>query len=323
MALGHKTLASFYLQLAQNLDAGMPLATALRGASGPPAGDLSKMAAWIEGGGSIEQALERGRLWLPPAERPLLLAAAMAGRLPHVLRRLAERHSQLHAIKQKVMLACAYPLILLHLGILILPVVIVLIADPPQALSVTHYVTTVGGCLFPLWGLIIVVAVLHRRENSVLYQLTGWVPLVRGYCRSQALADFTFTLSNLLDAGIVIAQAWSIAGQATRSPALRAASQKIHASANLGEPPGVNLPRFSCFPVAYVGLYRAGELNGQLDPNLRLLVEQSHDHSNLCLKLAARAYSALVFLLIAGMVGCLAYATFAGYFRILTKISRA
>jgi type IV pilus assembly protein PilC len=321
MALGHKTLAFFYLQLAQNLEAGLPLAQALRGAAGPPAASVEPMASWIERGGSVEQALQMAGTWLPRAERPLLNAAAASGRLPTALHRLAAHHTQLHAIQRQAALSCAYPLLLLHFALLLLPVLRAAFAGQIQALTVGGYLLTVALSLLPVWGVAGWLAMLALQESPLLGRLADWLPFFRGYCRSRALADFTFTLGNLLDAGVVADQAWLIASEASHSPALRASGQKIHEAAAQGEPPGLHLPRHACFPKEYAGFYRAGELNGQLDHNLRLLAEQSHEHARLCLQLAARAYATLVFLLVAGMIGYLLISVVAGYFKTLNNFS--
>ena len=321
MALGHKVLASFYLQLAQNLEAGMPLATALSETAGLPIAIRQKMADAIEGGSSVEQSLEWASALLPRAERPLLLAAAASGRLPPTLRRLAERHSQLRAIQLKAALACAYPLCLLHFGLFIFPVVRALLSGQAQKLTVSGYIVAVGLSLLPVWGIAIWLVVLARRESPWFGRLMDWVPFFRGYSRSQALADFTFTLGHLLTAGVILGEAWRIAGLASSSPALRAASQKMHKVTTQGEPPGLHLSRYPCFPKDYVGLYRAGELNGQLDHNLHLLAEQSHEHSKLCLQLAAKFYASMVFLLVAGTIGYIAVSTYAGYLQGLSNLS--
>jgi type II secretory pathway component PulF len=321
MALGHKALAFFYLQLAQNLEAGLPLAQALRGAGGPPAASIEQMAGWIERGGSVEQALQMAGEWLPRAERPLLNAAATSGRLPTALHRLAAHHTQLRTLQRQAMLACAYPLFLLHFALLLFPVLGAAFSGQTQSLTVPGYLFKVVLSLLPVWGVLGWLVVLARQESPLLGRLADWLPFFRGYWRSQALADFTFTLGNLLDAGVIADQAWRIAGEASPSSALRAAGQKIHEAAAQGEPPGLHLPRFACFPKEYAGLYRAGEVNGQLDHNLRLLAEQSHEQARLCLQLAARAYATLVFLLVAGTIGYLLISSVAGYFKTLSSFS--
>ncbi|MEI6860996.1 MAG: type II secretion system F family protein [Verrucomicrobiota bacterium] len=305
MPLGHKQLSSWYLQLAQNLDAGLPLAQALRGTGGPPAASIEAMAHWIEGGGSVEQALLRTKGWLPEAERPLLTAAAMTGRLPQTLRRLSDRHVQLHAIKLRVALSCAYPLFLLHLAVLEFPLLRMMGNGHGLQWSASAYFTTLAALLVPLLGGELWVFLLIRSESPIVDRLASRVPGLRGYFQARSLSDFTFALGHLLDAGVIIAQAWLLAGQTSHSPVLRRAGEAVHDLATAGEAPGLHLHHFSIFSKDYIALYRAGEISGQLDHNLRLLAGQSQEQAVLCLKVAAKIYATLLFLFVAGIVACI------------------
>ncbi len=320
MSLGHKKLSLWYLQLAQNLDAGLPLAQALRGTGGPPAASIEAMAHWVEGGASVEQALLRSTDWLPKAERPFLTSAAAAGRLPLTLRRLSERHLQLHATKLHVALSCAYPLLLLHLAVLVYPLLRMIDWGHGLQWSATSYLLNLGTLLLPLWGGALGVFILIRRESPFVRTIASRVPGLGGYLKAQALSDFTFALGNLLDAGVIIAQAWLLAGQTSLSPALRRAGEAIHDLATAGEAPGLHLHHFPCFPKDYMALYRAGEINGQLDHNLRLLAGQTQERAMLCLKVAARSYSTLLFLFVAGTVAYLVISTYAGYLHLLSSV---
>src|SRR5688572_33334117 len=112
MLLGHRKLAAWYQQLAQHLEAGVPLAAALRASqgTGAPARALEAMAATIEAGGSVGDALRSAGPWLPYADLLALTAAAEAGRMPRTLQTLSNRHAQIGDAKLRTILACIYPL---------------------------------------------------------------------------------------------------------------------------------------------------------------------------------------------------------------------
>jgi type II secretory pathway component PulF len=319
MALGHKKLSSWYLQLAQNLEAGLPLAQALRGTAGPPAASLEAMARWIEGGGSIEQALLIAKDWLPKGERPFLVASAASARLPQTLRRLAASHDALRAAQLRVLMACAYPVGVLHLAILIFPIFQMIDWEKGLQWNPVTYQLILAATVVPLWGTALVLLILARRESPWLGRMANFVPFLRGWRKAQALSDFTNALSNLLDAGVMIGQAWAVAGQVSRSPELRAAGRGVHELIMRGEAPGLHLHKFACFPVDYVAFYRAGEINGQLDHNLHRIAEQQQERARHCLKLAAAFYSTIIFLSVAGTVAYVVVSFYAGYFNSLTK----
>ena len=321
MSLSHKKLASFYLQLAQLLDAGLPLAAALRGSTSGPRSGTEAFARWIEAGGSIEQGLHAASGWLPKTDRPFLAAAAISGRLPLTLRNLAERHTEFNSTQLRLVLTCAYPLGVLHLGLLIFPIINMIDWQKGIQWSLSSYLLSLALTLLPLWGGAWYLYRLHRRQSPALDRFLGLLPLLRTYRRAQALADFAFALGNLLDAGVLIGQAWATAGKIARWPALRTAGRKVHEIILRGEAPGLHLHEFPCFPIDFVALYRAGELAGQLDQNLKLLAAQNQEQARHHLKLAAGVYATALFLVIAGVVVYSVIRFYVGYFNMLDAIS--
>src|SRR5438876_559240 len=121
MPLSHRQLSAWYLQLAQQLEAGLSLAQALQAtrASGPPRATLDAMVAKIETGGGVDDALRVAEKWLPLADTLALSAAAEAGRMPRTLRSLAARHSEIGSAKLRITLACIYPLGMLHVALVL------------------------------------------------------------------------------------------------------------------------------------------------------------------------------------------------------------
>jgi type II secretory pathway component PulF len=308
MALDHKKLAFWYLQLAQNLDGGVVLATALVATRGPPAEDLAKMARWIEGGGSIAQAFDLAKGWISDSERPFLVAAATSGRLPMALRRLSERHLALRKGKYKLAMECAYPALVFNFALIVLPIV-----QLTGGLTLKGYLGKLALVAVPVWLLEAAAAVLVAQKNPLALQVLDRLPLIGRFRKAQELSDFTVTLGNLLEAGVIIGDAWMIASQASQSPALRQAGREIRETILKGEPPGLQLQRFPCFPNEYAGLYRTGEISGQLDQNLRLLATQSQESADRMLKVSMRIYTGIVFGIVVAIVFWMALSFWTGY----------
>src|SRR4051812_14214624 len=99
MSLSHRNLSAWYLQLAQQLEAGLSVVRALQAtrASGPRGAIIDAMVATIEAGGGVEAALRVAGKSLPLADRLALAAAADAGHMPRTLRTLAARHAEIGA----------------------------------------------------------------------------------------------------------------------------------------------------------------------------------------------------------------------------------
>jgi type II secretory pathway component PulF len=319
MPLGHRKLAAWYQQLAQQLEAGLPLAEALRASqgTGAPATALDRMAATIEAGGSVADALRTAGTWLPYADLLALTAASEAGRMPRTLQTLATRHEQIGNAKLRVIMTCIYPLAVLHLGLLLLPVVRMIDWDKGFQWSPLAYVRGVALGIVPLWGIGITIWTLARRGSPLLARITRFLPALRDYAREQALADFAFALGNFIEAGVPILQSWATVRLITPARDLKAAAAAMEMTIAAGLPPGAKLMQWRCFPADFVALYRTGEATGQLDVNLLRLAAQKQDAANRALGLATILYPLLMFLVVAAMTAYFVISIYAGYLKML------
>ena len=322
MSLGHRKLSRWYHNLGQQLEHGVPLVEALRLSKGlgPPAQPLEWMASQIEAGGSVADALKAGP-WLPDADRLAMSAAASAGRMPLILHTLSERHAQLGKAKLKLALACLYPLGILHLGFLLLPVVRMIDWEKGLHWDAAVYVRGVAMLLVPCWLVGIALWALVRRGNRIVMRVARLLPAIGGYIRTQELADFAFVMGNLLEAGVGIGPAWGAAGSIVRGPEIQAATVAMQAAISRGEPPGPRLVAFRCFPADFAAQYRTGETTGHLDTNLLRLATQYQEAANRWLTFVTILYPALIFIAVAGAVAYHVIMIYAGYLKMLTKMA--
>lgn len=323
MLLGHRKLAAWYHQLAQHLEAGLPLAAALRSSQGigAPARMLKGMAGTIEAGGSAADALRSAGAWIPLGDVLALTAAAEAGRMPRTLHALSARHEQIGAAKLRIVLACLYPLAILHFGLLLLPVTRMIDWEKGFQWSARAYAQGIALTILPLWIAAIAIWSLARRGNPVVAKVVALLPALGAYARRQALADFSFSLGNFLDAGVPIAQAWAAAGLITRSSNLKTAAKAMEAVIARGEAPGGKLGAWPCFPPDFVALYRTGESTGQLEANLLQLAAHHQDAANRALGVATVVYPLIMFLLVAATVAYFVISIYAGYLKMLGKLA--
>ncbi|RRJ95464.1 type II secretory pathway protein [Opitutaceae bacterium TAV4] len=303
MALSHKKISAWYLQLAQQLEAGLPLIAAIRGNAGAPKPDRDAMVRRLEDGMSFPDALDAAGPWLPRGDRLFLATASIAGRLPHTLRNLSSRHGQLAAASGRVVMACIYPVVILHVALLMFPLLRMLDWERGFQWDESAYLGSLAVTLLPLWALGVTGFVLAKRESPLWDRALSLLPIFRRYRREQALADFCFALGNLLDAGAPIGDAWIAAGRSSRSPALIAAARSIRDTVQGGGLPGTRLEEFSCFPDDFVTMYRTGETAGQLDSNMIRLAGLHQDYAGARLKMASLFYPGVVFGIVAVVVG--------------------
>ncbi len=303
MALSHKKISAWYLQLAQQLEAGLPLITAIRSNAGAPKSDRDIMVRHLERGVSFPDALNAAGPWLPRGDRLFLSTAFVAGRLPHTLRNLSTRHGQLAAASRHIVTASIYPCVVLHIALLMFPLLRMIDWERGFVWDESAYLGSLAVTLVPLWALGIAGFVLAKRESPLWDQTLSLLPIFRRYRREQALADFCFALGNLLDAGAPIGDAWMAAGRSSRSPALAAAARSIRETVQRGGLPGTRLEGFPCFPDDFVTMYRTGETAGQLDANMLRISSLYQDYAGARLKMASLFYPGVLFGIVAVIVG--------------------
>ncbi len=303
MPLSHARLSVFYRQLAQQLAAGLTLAQALRAPSPAPAADCRLLADHAEAGQSVTRLVAQAGPWLPEADRPLITAAAAAGRLPLVLVHLADHHAELAATRRRVIGASAYPLFIFHLGALVLPFVRMIDFERGLVGGVPTYLSGLATILLPVYGIALLGWFLLRRGNPIVNALLDLLPAIGGYRRQRALSDFAFTLGTLLEAGAPIGEAWSQAGASSRSPRLRRAARRVRDSVDLRQSPGPLLAATGAFPVEFVHRYQTGETTGSLEQALLALAADHQERAKGRLAAATALYPGLLFAGVILMVG--------------------
>ncbi len=314
----HKTLASWYQQIAQTLESGVPLAGAIELAAGPSQADRIALSRQIQSGMPLDDVLRGAPRWLPRQDRLFISAAARTGRLPQTFSNLAERHSRVGANQLKGILSLLYPLGIFHFGVLITPVVGMIDFEKGFQWNTAAYLGQVAGMLLPLWGIIGLIIFLAKTDSPLLPRLIRCIPILRGYSKSQALADFSYALGTFLDAGTPIRKSWQGAAAVAHDPALSKATRALDAVLVREQDPGPELKRHSCFPPDFVAMYQAGARSGQLDQNLLRLGRQFQEKANTRMTLAAIVYPTILFLLVAGFLVFSILSMYSNYLHALT-----
>ena len=292
-----------YRQLAQQLSAGVTFSQALRAPSPAPSGDCFRLAAFAEQGATVAQIVAAAGNWLPERDRPFLVAGAESGRLPLVLANLADRHAQISATRRRVFFASAYPLGVFHLGAFMMPALRMIDFERGFVWSGADYVGGLLMVLVPVWGGGLLLWSLVRRGNPLATALLDLLPAIGGYRRNQALADFSFALGNLLEAGTPIGKAWVDAGRISRARRLRRASERIHGWIEQGLAPGAYLAKTGAFPAEFISRYQTGESTGSLEAVLLRLAADHQERANGRLAAASILYPSLLFAAVAAMIG--------------------
>ncbi|MDP4609955.1 MAG: type II secretion system F family protein [Opitutales bacterium] len=319
--ISHKRLAHWYLQLAQHLEAGTPMAPALRLSKGPPQRHRDRMADELDDGRSLHQVLETAPRWLPRADRIFLAASEQTGRLPQTLSTLMDRHERIGATQMKAIMGLVYPLGVFHVAALVLPLVRMIDFDRGFEWDMQQHLLMTSALLLPVWALCIFITLLAKTEKPLLPRLLRLIPLLRRYSRAQSLADFSYALGTFIETGIPIQAAWKHAVRIGRDNRLNTAYRRIEPILKDGKEPAEILNQFKVFPPDFVAFYQSGALTGQLDSNLIKAGQRYQLQANQAMTFAAIVYPTLLFALVAAFIIFSIFKVYGGYVDMLMDIA--
>jgi len=295
-------LALFTRQLATLVRAGLPLEESLLAVSQQTEKPrvqsivLGVRARVMEGHTLADGFTEFPRVF-PEIYRATVAAGEQAGHLDSVLERLADYTENRDQLRQKVMAAMLYPIVLSVLCFAIVSALLVYVV--PQVVSVfesskaklplmTQLLIAVSGFLrsygiYLLIGVVLAV-VLFRRwlcnpdARRRFHHLQLRLPLVGKLARGFNTARFTRTFSILSASAVPVLEAMRIAGEVVTNLPMRDAVTDAAARVREGAPIGPSLAASRLFPPMTIHLISSGESSGELESMLeRAAISQERE----------------------------------------------
>lgn len=308
-----RRLAAWYFQLAQSLEAGVPLLEAWSAPGGPAPAARAVMVERLRGGATWPGELAAA-VWLPSVDRHLLSAGAEAGRLPAACRRLAVQHETVARLTGRAVLATLYPLAVVHLGAVLLPLRELVLG------SAAAYARQVALVLVPLWLVLLGARLAGQQFPGLRRRVFAVLPGVAGYQRARDLGVLAAVLEGYVANGLSPVVAWAMAGAATGAPRLQALGARLAAEAEAGRQPGLALVHERTVPAEFAQAYRSGEQSGRLDESLGWLARRYAEEAERCLTHVSLWYPMLALLAVAGWVGASIVSIYSGYLTDLLSI---
>ena len=295
-------LAVFTRQLATLIDVGMQLMRGLHILQEQAENRALKsiivdVAAAIEGGSSLSEALAAHPKIFSPLYVNMVKAGEMGGMLEVALRRQAEFMEKALKIKGRIKAAMFYPVAVMvaAAGILILLMVFIIprfqtVFDgllngrpmPPFTVLVlnisemfrSHYLTvgTIG------FALVVALQLLIRtRAGRPLFDRCKLaLPVVGRIVRKAALSRFARTFGTLLGSGVPILPALTIVKETAGNVVVGGVISKIHDSVMEGGSIAVPLKESRIFPAMVSGMVDVGEQTGAL-PDMLMKIADTCD----------------------------------------------
>jgi general secretion pathway protein F len=290
--LGAQDVEVLTVELATLLDAGLPLDGALgmmQRISRQPAAKqlLEKLQEQVRSGRPFSDALADNPALFSGLYIGLVKAGEASGQLGETLRRLALYLEGVRTLKDEILAAMLYPVILIVLSLgsvavmvaFVVPRFAEMFADAGVDLPLSTQIVMVVGDFLVNYGLIVVgiVVVLllvarHQfaRESNRL-QLDKWLlalPLVGAFIAKIEAARLSRTLGMLVDSGMPAPAALSLAAVALNNTHLSSVAKTIAQEVRSGERLAHALGAARVFPELMVHLLEVGEETGALRPML-------------------------------------------------------
>jgi general secretion pathway protein F len=323
--LGSAQLALFARQLATLVGSGLPidesLAALAEGSEGRMRSLVVALRARVMEGNALAAALAEHPQAFPALFRTSIAAGESAGRLDQVLRRLADYAESRDALRQRVLLALTYPLLLTVVALAVVTALMVYVV--PQVTGVfaqfgqtlpwaTRVLITISDTVrdYGLWmllaaALLSLTAFLALRQPAMrerLQLVLLRLPLLGKLLRAVDTSRFARTLALLTASAVPLLEAIGIAAQVVQILPLRRALAQVALRVREGRGFARALAESKQFPPIAVRLIQSGETSGRLEAMLSEAADHQERELDAALGVSMAALGPAVILLIGGMV---------------------
>src|SRR3954471_1783427 len=297
-----KILMIFTRQLATLIDSGLPLLRSLNVLAKQERDKvmkktIDKLADSVQSGSTFSDALALHPKIFNDLYINMIRAGEVGGVLELVLTRLSEFQEKAARIRNKVLSAMVYPIIVMTMAIGILCFLLVfivprfevifhdLLGDKPLP-PVTQFVIGFSGFMknhgLVLVGAIVAIVIIYnfigrtRRGRLAIDNLKLRMPLFGNLNRKTAISRFARTLGTLVTSGVPILQALNITRETAGNSVIAAAISRVHDSVKEGESIVQPLEASRAFPPMVTSMVDVGEETGQL-PEMLLKIAEVYD----------------------------------------------
>lgn len=297
-----KTLMIFTRQLATLIDAGLPLLrslTVLAKQEKDPVlkSTITQLAESVQGGSTFSDSLTGHPKIFNKLYVNMVKAGELGGVLELVLLRLAEFQEKAQKIKNKVVAAMFYPIIVLVIAIAIMAFLLVFIVPKFEAIfadmlggkplpALTQFVIASSNIvkdhvLLIIVGIVVVFIaykLIARTAKGIMAidNVKLKAPLFGDLTRKSAISRFARTLGTLVTSGVPILQALNITKETAGNVVIADAINKVHDAVKEGESIVQPLEASGVFPPMVISMIDVGEETGQL-PEMLLKVAEVYD----------------------------------------------
>ncbi len=348
-----KVLMIFTRQLATLIDSGLPL---LRGltvlAKQEPnpmlRGTISALADSVQSGSTFSEALAQHPKIFNKLYVNMVKAGELGGVLEVVLVRLAEYQEKAHKLKNKIVSAMVYPVIVMFIAVAILVFLMLFIvpkfelmfaemgqdAELPMISQAVFGVSkfflsaSVGpipnvvwvflvfglfAFLFNVWG-------KTKGGRVVIDKAKLKMPIFGDIQRKSAIARFSRTLGTLVTSGVPILQALNITRDTAGNVVVSNAIEKVHEAVKEGESIVTPMQASNIFPNMVISMVDVGEETGQLPEMLLKVADVYDDEVDNAVTALTSILEPIMIVILALVVGAVVFALFLPLIKIISEM---
>jgi type II secretory pathway component PulF len=337
-------LATYTQQLANLLQAGMPLSSALNSmihleSRGIPAEVSRQLRQDVMEGKSLSDAMARQPLIFSDLYVNMVRAGEQSGALVDVLRRMAAHFQQFAEVKGKLTSAMIYPLMVVCVGIglilffiyFMLPKFVEMFKGFEVNLPLpTQILIRVGFFFTNYWWLLLLLlaaaVILFQRFKASeagrerLDRLKMNLPVIGRVVRLNLFGQFARTLSTLLENGVPMLTALKITEQVMPNRLLKEAIAKTRDAVTDGKTLAQPLAQSKIFPQLMVDLVKIGEETGDVPGALRNVAETYEGELAIALRVLMNLIEPVLIITMAVGVGFLLLSVLLPMFRLISSI---
>ena len=337
-------LATFTTQLANLLNSGMPLTTALNSmahlaSKGIPAEVSRGLRQEVTEGRALSDALARQPVIFSELYVNMVRAGEMSGKLVEVLRRMATSLQQFSDTQAKFKSAMVYPALVLVVAVMLVFMFMTVVMPkfveifkgfditlplPTKILIATsHFFTDYWWLLI---GIIIALMVMFNRFKSSpggRRKMDQWkmgAPILGPVVRVNLFSQFTRTLGTLLQNGVPVLTALKITEQVMSNVHLKEAISKTREGVTDGKTLAQPLAHSKLFPQLMVDLVRIGEETGDVPGALNNLADTYEKEQEIALRVMSDLIGPALIIVMAVAVGLLMMSLFLPMFKLISSI---
>ncbi len=343
-----KTLMIFTRQLATLIDSGLPLLRGLTVLGRQEPHPIMKrtidtLADSVQTGSTFSESLQQYPRIFNKLYINMVKAGELGGVLELVLNRLAEYQEKAQKLKNKIVAAMVYPIIVMVIAVGIMIFLMTVIVPKFEKIF-----EDMLGSRDKLPGLTKAVIGFSRWiQDNVLIMLVGiaaifigWtvlkssaagrriidqvklkLPLFGDVQRKSAISRFTRTLGTLVTSGVPILQALNITRETAGNVVVSDAIDKVHNAVKEGESMVTPLESSKVFPPMVISMVDVGEETGQLPEMLLKVADVYEDEVDNSVSALTSMLEPLMIVVLAVVVGVIVMALFMPLIQIIQGIN--